>query len=135
MTYLKPPLFTRRVFNPLAKRFGIGGAVELVIPRRRTGEAQSIPVIPIEHEGARYLVSTRGESEWVRNLRAAACCGKLRRKGAPEPFLATEIPVQERPPIIAAYRAVAGKTVEAYWKKLPDPADHPVFRIDPAGSY
>jgi len=23
--------------------------------------------------------------------------------------------------------------VEAYWKKLPDPADHPVFRIDPAG--
>lgn len=39
---------------------------------------------------------------------------------------------EERPPVIAAYRALAGKTVEAYWRKLPDPADHPVFRLDPA---
>jgi len=52
MAYLKPPLFARRVFNPLAKRFGIGGSVELVIARR-TGEPQSIPVIPVEHDGAR----------------------------------------------------------------------------------
>jgi len=134
MAYLKPPLVARRVFNPLAKRFGIGGSVELVIARRRTGQPQSIPVIPVEHDGARYLVSTRGESEWVRNLRAAAGRGELRRKGTPEPFFATEVPVHERPPIIAAYRAVAGKTVEAYWKKLPDPVDHPTFRIEPAAA-
>jgi F420H(2)-dependent quinone reductase len=133
MAYLKPPLFARRVFNPLAKRFGIGGAVTLVVRRRHTGEPQSIPVIPVEHEGVRYVVSTRGESDWVRNLRAAAGRGELRRRGTPEPFLASEVPVADRPPIIAAYRAVAGKTVEAYWKKLPDAADHPVFRIEPAG--
>jgi len=71
MAYLKPPLFQRRVFNPLAMRFGIGGAVTLVVPGRRTGHLEKVPVIPVEHDGARYLVSTRGESNWVRNLRAA----------------------------------------------------------------
>ena len=45
-------------------------------------------------------------------------------------FRAVEIPVEQREPIIAAYREVAGRSVTGYWKKLPDPADHPVFRID-----
>jgi hypothetical protein len=133
MAYLKPPAFVKHVFNPLAKRFGIGGATELVIERRQTGEEQSIPVIPIEHEGARYVVSTRGESDWVRNMRAAGAC-ELRGKRGAERLTATEVPVAERGPIIATYREVAGKTVKAYWEKLPDDADHPVFRVERAGS-
>jgi hypothetical protein len=96
MAYVRPPFFVRRVFNPLAMRFGIGGATTLVVPRRGSQKPQRIPVIPVEHDGARYLVSTRGESEWVRNL----------------------------------YRKAAGR-VERYWRTLPDPADHPVFRIEP----
>ncbi len=90
---------------------------------------QTIPVIPVEHDGARYLLSTRGESDWVRNLRAAGTA-ELRSRAGTEAVRATEVPVEERPPIIAAYRAAAGKTVDAYFKKLPDPADHPVFRIE-----
>ncbi len=132
MAYLKPPLFQRRVFNPLAMRFGIGGAVTLVVPGRRTGHLEKVPVIPVEHDGARYLVSTRGESNWVRNLRAAGGKGELWSRAANEPFRATEVPVDERPPIIAAYRSAAGKIVDAYFAKLPDPVDHPVFRTEPA---
>jgi hypothetical protein len=131
MAYLKPPAFTRRVFNPIAMRFGLGGSATLVIPRRRTGELQELPVIPVEHDGAKYVVSTRGESDWVRNLRAAGGEGELRSRDTTQAFRATEVPVEERPPIIAAYRSKAGKTTESYWSKLPDPVDHPVFRIEP----
>ena len=132
MAYLKPPLIVRRVFNPLAMLFGLGGAITLVVPGRTTGEPRRLPVIPVEVNGVRYLVSTRGESDWVRNLRAAGGRGEQRSKALSGAFVATEIPVEQRPDILRAYRRVAGKTVNAYFKKLPDPADHPVFRIDPA---
>jgi deazaflavin-dependent oxidoreductase (nitroreductase family) len=132
MAYLKPNAFTRKVFNPIAMRLGTGGSETLVVPRRRTGAPQRIPVIPVEHEGSRYIVSTRGESDWVRNLREAGG-GEIESKAGLEAFRAAEIPLEQRDAIIAAYREKAGKTVETYWKQLPDPKDHPVFRVEPAG--
>ena len=45
--------------------------------------------------------------------------------------LANEIPVEHRARILAAYRPLAGKVVEGYWRKLPDDADHPVFALTP----
>lgn len=132
MAYLKPPAFQRRVFNPLAMRLGIGGSETLVVRGRRSGEPRRLPVIPVDRDGARYLVSARGESEWVRNLRAAGGRGEVHHKGAVGTFSAVELPVAERAPIIAAYRKKAGRSVTAYWKKLPDDADHPVFRIEAA---
>jgi deazaflavin-dependent oxidoreductase (nitroreductase family) len=130
---LKPTLFTRRLFNPLAMRLGINGAVTLAVAGRRTGRTQRVAVIPVEHEGARYLVSPRGESDWVRNLRAAGQ-GELRARGAAERFRATEVPTPERPPILAAYQRTAGRAVAGSFAALPDPADHPVFRIEPRES-
>ena len=125
MAYLKPNLFAKRVFNPIALRFGLSGTKGLVVRGRTTRQPQHIPVIPVEYEGQRYIVSTRGESEWVRNIRDAAG-GEIDGQS----FRAVEIPVEQREPIIAAYREKAGRSVRPYWKKLPDPADHPVFRID-----
>jgi deazaflavin-dependent oxidoreductase (nitroreductase family) len=127
MTYLRPNAFERVVFNRAALRFAIGGARPLEVAGRRSGAARRVPVIPIEHDGARYLVSTRGEAHWVRNLRAA---GEARL--GDETVRATEVPTEARRPIIAAYRPVAGKTVERYFKELPAPEDHPVFRLEPA---
>lgn len=124
MAYLKPGFFPK-LFNRIALRFGTGGAKGLVVRGRVSRQPMRVPVIPVEHDGERYLVSTRGESEWVRNIRDAAG-GEIDGKS----FRAVEIPVEEREPIIAAYREVAGKTVETYWKRLPDPEDHPVFRVD-----
>lgn len=87
-----------------------------------------MPVIPVEVGPDRYLVSPYGESDWVRNLRAAGT-GTLRRKGNAEVFQATEVPVEERPAIIAQYRELAGSVVGPCFTKLPDVSDHPVFHI------
>jgi hypothetical protein len=70
MAYLKPPWFTAKVFNKAAMAFGIGGSATLTVTRRASKQPQQIPVVVPEVEGVRYLVSTRGESEWVRNVRA-----------------------------------------------------------------
>ncbi len=130
MAYIEPPVFARKVFNPLAMRLGLGGSQTLVVPRRKSGRDQLLPVIPVEHAGARYIVSTRGESDWVRNLRAAGGRGEIRSGEWSGSFRATEIAVEQREPIIAAYRKKAGKTVEGYWEKLPEPEHHPTFRIE-----
>jgi hypothetical protein len=126
MAYLKPNAFTKKVFNPIAMRTGMSGTERLAVKGRSSGEMKAIPVIPVEHGGSRYLVSTRGESHWVKNVRAA---GEVEVGGTP--MRATELPVDQRDPVIAAYRKKAGRTVEGYWKKLPDASDHPVFRLDP----
>jgi hypothetical protein len=79
-------------------------------------------------DGVKYLVSTRGETEWVKNVRAIpdVLVGD-------QQYVANEIPVTQRGPVIAAYRPLAGKVVEGYWRQLPDDADHPVFALTPKG--
>jgi hypothetical protein len=129
MAYLKPPAVTRKVFNPLAMRFSLGGAATLAVPRRTSGTTQQVPVIPVEHAGARYIVSTRGESQWVKNARRSGSL-ELREKGHSQRYSAVEVPVAERAPIIDAYRAKAGRAVDTYFKRLPESADHPTFRLD-----
>jgi hypothetical protein len=124
MAYRKPNAFTRRVFNPIAMKLGISGTETLSVPGRRTGKTQRVPVIPIELGGARYLVSPRGETDWVRNLRAA---GEAELNG--ERFEAVEVPVGERGPILDRYQEVAGRAVASHFKALPGASDHPTFRI------
>lgn len=133
MAYLKPPWFTRTIFNRVAMRRSIGGSQRLTVAGRRSGEPRSVPVVPVDVDGRRYVVSARGETEWVRNVRSA---GEVRLGGdggAAQRLLATELPAEDSAPVIAAYRAKAGRSVAGYWKKLPDSRDHPVFRLDPAG--
>lgn len=130
MPYMRPPLITRKLFNPIAMRLGVSGTTALAVRGRRTGEMHRVPVIPVDVGGARYLVSPRGETDWVRNLRAAGEGELRRRRDAARPFRATELAVAERSPVIAAYRKVAGRAVKSFFEKMPDPADHPVFRVD-----
>jgi deazaflavin-dependent oxidoreductase (nitroreductase family) len=130
MAYLKPNSFTRKVFNPIAARFGIGGSEKLMVPGRKTGELRQVPVIPVEHEGARYIVSTRGESDWVKNMRAAGGGELHSKRGGISTFSATEVPAEQRAPVIEVYRARIGREADRYWSKLPDDEDHPVFRIE-----
>jgi deazaflavin-dependent oxidoreductase (nitroreductase family) len=129
MPYLKPPGFTRRVVNPLVSRLHSGGVETLTVVGRRTGRPHAVPVIPVQIGECRYLVSPYGEADWVRNLRAAGE-GELQGRGTTERFAAREVPVAERAAVIAAYRAVAGRTVASCFRDLPDPADHPVFVIE-----
>lgn len=126
MAYLKPPWFTANVFNRIAMATGLSGTKTLAVSRRAGGQKQQVPVIPVEVGGVTYVVSTRGESDWVKNVRADSGV----RLGDTD-YTAAEVPVEQRAPIIAAYRPLAGKVVEGYWRKLPDDADHPVFALTP----
>jgi deazaflavin-dependent oxidoreductase (nitroreductase family) len=127
--YLAPGWFVRSVLNPLAMR--TSAASTLVVPTRRTGRTQEVPVNVLDHEGERYLVSVRGESEWVRNVRAAGQV-EVRRRGRTERYGVEEVPVEGRPDIVAAYRHRWDRQVRPLFERLPDPADHPVFRLLPA---
>jgi deazaflavin-dependent oxidoreductase (nitroreductase family) len=130
MAYLKPPWFTVKVFNKLAMATGVAGTETLTLTARASGQSQKIPVISVDVDGTRYLVSTRGESQWVRNLRASPAVSLTTKVGTTN-YTASEVPVPQRDKILQAYRVKAGKTVEGYFAKLPNPADHPVFSLTP----
>lgn len=128
MAYLKPGWFTRAVFNKIAIATGVSNTEKLTVTRRRSKQPQEVPVITVEVAGAKYLVSTRGESEWVKNVRADpnVTIGSTA-------YVAREIPEQDRQPVLAAYRQKAGRAVDGYFKRLPREADHPVFVVTPKG--
>ncbi len=141
--YDKPSFFTKSVANALVMlltRLGIsaGGANTLVVRGRKSGEPRSVPVNPLDHEGARYLVAPRGNTEWVRNLRAAGE-GELRLGSKRETIKTTEvIDNAEKPAIIGAYlQKWAGATKGSFGvdetasdEELASIApNHPVFRI------
>lgn len=126
--YLAPSWLVRMVLNPLAMR--TNAASTLVVRTRRTGREQTIPVNVLDHEGARYLVSVRGEAEWVRNLRAAGRV-ELRHRGRSESYRAEEVPVEARAEVVAAYRRRWDRQARQFFERLPDPADHPVFHLLP----
>jgi len=133
MTYVEPPAVTRRLVNPLVSRLRTGGVATLTVAGRNSGRPRTVPVIPVELNGIRYLVSPFGESDWVRNLRKAGT-GQLRSRAGMETFRTTELPVAQRPPIIAAYRTGGRRDVDRYFTRLPDAADHPVFQVTPTTS-
>jgi deazaflavin-dependent oxidoreductase (nitroreductase family) len=125
--YLRPGGFTSRVLNPLLMRVGL--IPTLAVRGRTSGEWRTAPVNVLELDGQRYLVAPRGDTQWVRDLRAMGR-GELRRRGPVESFRATEIPDNEKPRVIEAYLARWGYQVKGYFKALPNPADHPVFWIE-----
>lgn len=131
MAYLKPPGFTRHVVNPVVSKLRTGGVEQLTVAGRRTGRSRHVPVIPVQVGARRYLVAPFGESDWVRNLRAAGA-GELHGHAGPQRFLAREVPVDQRARIIAAYREIGGRIVERCFRSLPDPHDHPVFEVEPS---
>ncbi len=128
MAYLKPPWYVSKVFNRLAMATGLAGSETLTLTRRSTGETQRIPVLTVVVDGTRYLVSTRGESQWVKNVRATPDIVISTRAGAVH-YHATEVPVEARAAILTAYQAKAGKAVEGYFRDLPEAVDHPVFAL------
>lgn len=127
--YIRPGFLMTRVANPILRRFGRFPA--LIVVGRRSGRALTVPMgEPFDIGGRRYLVSGRGETHWVRNLRSAGQ-GAFRLRGAITPFRATEVSGEEHDRIVAAYRRKLGHRVDAYFAEIPDVDGHPVFRMDP----
>jgi deazaflavin-dependent oxidoreductase (nitroreductase family) len=128
--YLKPPWFQQHVINRLLPWMRPALISTLSVQGRHSGHWYTIPVAVLESDGERYLVSYRGESDWARNLRYAKR-GRLRSRGRVEEISVSELPVSERAVLLEEYRAIYGKmpTVSNVMQALPDPQDHPIFRI------
>ncbi|HTI29364.1 MAG TPA: nitroreductase family deazaflavin-dependent oxidoreductase [Methylomirabilota bacterium] len=122
--------FGRRIFRRFLLRAGLADVVEL--PGRRTGEPVRVTLARWEVDGIPYLMSQYGETDWVRNLRAAGG-GQLRHKGRMEAFRAVEVDGEERERVIAAFRSTADKLLNREYDRLPSSADHPTFRVELIG--
>jgi deazaflavin-dependent oxidoreductase (nitroreductase family) len=132
MAYLKPPWFTVKIFNKIAMATGVSDSETLTVTKRGSKEPQKVPVITVDVGNAKYLVSTRGESQWVKNVRANANVTISTKSGTTD-YLAEEVPEQDRQAILTAYREKAGKMVDGYFRRLPLEADHPVFALTKTG--
>jgi deazaflavin-dependent oxidoreductase (nitroreductase family) len=141
--FQQPGWLTKNVFNRIVAglaRLGISvaGSRVLEVQGRKSGEWRQTPVNPLEFEGSRYLVSPRGNSQWVRNMRTSGG-GRLVRGSKVEEFTATEVPEEERIPLLRAYLEKWKWEVGAFFDGVgPDSSDgelrriapdHPAFRI------
>jgi deazaflavin-dependent oxidoreductase (nitroreductase family) len=143
--YVKPKSATN-TFNEMVAwltRHGVSvyGSRVLAVRGRTSGEWRTNPVNPLTVDGVRYLVAPRGNTQWVRNLRAIGS-GELRIGRKAEPFTATEVGDDEKPAILRAYLKkwkfevgvfFDGVDAKAPEEKLLEIAPgYPIFRIEDA---
>jgi deazaflavin-dependent oxidoreductase (nitroreductase family) len=141
--FQKPGWFTKNVFNRLVAwltKLGISvaGSRVLEVRGRKSGEWRQTPVNPLSYEGNRYLISPRGHTQWVRNMRASGR-GRLVVGRNTEEFTATELGDEEKPALLRAYLKKWKWEVGAFFDGVgPDSSedelrriapDHPAFRI------
>ena len=141
--FQKPGWFTRKVVDPLAaslvrRGISLAGMRGLEVRGRKSGEWRRTSVNPLDLNGERYLVAPRGNSHWVRNLRAMGE-GRLVLGRRREDFRASELPDAEKPPVLRAYLGEWGWEVGNFFGGVGADAsdeellriapDHPVFRI------
>src|SRR5438093_164175 len=94
--YVRPDWFTTHLLNPLVwflTQVGISvyGSRVLAVRGRSTGQWRTTPVNVLTTKGGgRYLVSPRGVTQWVRNMRASGE-GELRLGRRREPIQLVEL--------------------------------------------
>jgi deazaflavin-dependent oxidoreductase (nitroreductase family) len=141
--YLEPGWFTRNVFNRTVRRLtrmgiSVMGSRELRVQGRKSGEWRSNPVNLLAIDGQQYLVSPRGITQWVRNLRAAGT-GELHVGRRVQSFRGEELADDVKAPIIREYLRKWSWEVGAFFEginakstdaELAAVADgFPVFRV------
>jgi deazaflavin-dependent oxidoreductase (nitroreductase family) len=142
--YVRPGWFTTNIFNRIvAGLTGLGlsvwGSRVLEVRGRTSGEPRRVPVNLLTLDGDRYLVAPRGETQWVRNLRAGDGQGTLLLGRRREPFVATELADDEKPRLLRAYlkrwKAEVGTFFEGVGANASDEElrrispGYPVFRL------
>lgn len=140
--YLKGSPLTVRfnsVIGWLARHgFSLAGTAEMSVRGRKSGQMQRVPVNPHTYGGEQYLVSARGHSQWVRNMRAAGG-GELRVGRKVREFTVVELSDAEKLPILRTYLKKWGWEVNQYFQGVTAKSsdeeivaaapDHPVFRF------
>ena len=142
--YREPGFLTTRIMNPLVlvmmrRGLSVWGSRILETRGRRSGLPRRTPVNLLEVEGRHYLVSPRGETDWVRNVRADE--GRLtlvlgRRR---DERIAQELADSAKGPVLRAYLrkwkmevgvffdGVTSQSLEQDLTRIAP--DHPVFLL------
>jgi deazaflavin-dependent oxidoreductase (nitroreductase family) len=139
----------RKLANPLlvaAMRLGISvwGSRVLEVRGRKSGEVRRTPVNLLGYEGREYLVSPRGETQWVRNVRADDGRLVLILGHHRDERTVTELSDEDKPPVLRAYlrrwKAEVGMFFDGVGAGSSDEellriaSKHPVFVLDARGS-
>lgn len=147
--YKEPGWFTRNVFNRAiagltAMGVSVWGSRVLEVPGRKTGEPRRTPVNLLDHDGRQYLVSPRGNGQWVRNVRAndgglTLLLGKRRTD-----YHATEVADADKVDILRSYLKRWKFEVGVFFDGvdgsssdedlLAQAPKHPVFRVEPSAA-
>jgi deazaflavin-dependent oxidoreductase (nitroreductase family) len=134
--YRAPGWFTRNVFNrfiAFLTRRGVSvlGSRVLAVKGRTSGVWRTTPVNLLELDGRRFLVSPRGEGQWVRNLRVAGS-GELRVGKKTEPFGGRELGDDEKVAVLRAYLKRWKVEVGVFFEGVgPDSTDEQLLAIAP----
>ncbi|MEQ3548882.1 nitroreductase/quinone reductase family protein [Pseudonocardia nematodicida] len=133
-----------RMLNPLVvalvQRGRLPGATAvLAVPGRVSGRERTVPLTPVTVGGRRYLISPRGETDWVLNLRAAGGRAELRAGAVTDPVLAMEQSPVTAVPVLRAYLDGLGRSAGLLFDDIgPGSSDaeitaaahrHPVFEL------
>jgi deazaflavin-dependent oxidoreductase (nitroreductase family) len=136
--YRKPGFFTSKVMNPfilIMMRLGLSvwGSRTLEARGRQSGLPRRTPVNVLGLDGRQYLVSPRGETQWVRNVRADG--GRLvlilgRRR---DERTAEELTDADKTAVLRAYLRRWKMEVGVFFDGVTaDSSDEDVARIAPA---
>jgi deazaflavin-dependent oxidoreductase (nitroreductase family) len=145
--YRKPGWFTQHVANRAvgaltAAGISIWGSRVLVVNGRQSGQPRRVPVNLLSIGGKEYLVSARGEGQWVRNVRAAHGQFDLQLGRKVEHRRAEELSDDDKVPVLRAYLKRWKAEVGVFFDGVgPNSTDeqlraiapkHPAFVLDPA---
>ena len=141
--YQRPGWFTTNVFNRIVAVFtrsgvSVYGSRVLEVKGRTSGQWRQTPVNLMRYQDGEYLVAPRGQTQWVKNLRASGQ-GRLRLGRRTEPVSAIELTDDEKPALLRAYLKKWKFEVGVFFDGVgPDSSDaqlreiapdHPVFRL------
>jgi deazaflavin-dependent oxidoreductase (nitroreductase family) len=118
----------------LRRGLRVGSQHLLSVRGRKTGELRSTPVSIATVDGSRYIVAAFADAAWVKNVRAAGV-GILARGRTSEDIRLTELPVEERGPVLRGFLQQVPGGVRFFGSEDLDEvvaaADrYPVFRVD-----
>jgi len=98
-----PARFANSLIRRLAEAgISIAGTRALVVRGRRTGKPRSVVVNLLTVDGVDYLVAPRGDTEWVRNVRAAGNV-QLGPRWHRRTARATEVRDEDKPALLHRY--------------------------------
>lgn len=123
-------------FVGVLARAGVGPIHLLTTRGSANGRPHTVPVVPVDLDGARWLVAPYGAVAWVHDVRATGRVS-LRYGRTTREYATREVDADEAGPVLKRYVAVATKTRAQFAARPDSPAAdfaaeaerHPVFEL------